>query len=125
MADLTLPEVITRFRGNEVRIADFTNGNAAGYYLTVDGKKVETLPGLVARLTAAIASASAMRADLVGTGGAVQIGYGTTTVGAQLDAVGTALTTQDARIKAVADKADQAMASRFTLAQLHAAALLF
>jgi hypothetical protein len=33
---LTLPEVITRFRGNEARIADFANGNAAGYYITVD-----------------------------------------------------------------------------------------
>lgn len=86
MADLTLPEVITRFRGNEARIADFANGNAAGYYITVDGKKVETLPSVVSRLAAAIAAASATRNDLAATGGAKLIGYGATTVDAALAA---------------------------------------
>jgi hypothetical protein len=80
MADLTLPEVITRFRGNEARIADFANGNAAGYYITVDGKKVETLPSVVSRLAAAIAAASATRNDLAAAGGAKLIGFGATTV---------------------------------------------
>lgn len=84
MADLTLPEVITRFRGNEARITDFTNGNAAGYYITVDGKKVETLPSLVTRLATAIAAASATRNDLSATGGAKLIGFGATTVDAAL-----------------------------------------
>lgn len=95
MADLTLPEVITRFRGNEARIAEFTNGNAAGYYITVDGKKVETLPSVVSRLAAAIAAASATADTLKGTGGAKLIGYGATTVDA-------ALTTQ---AKGIADNA--------------------
>ncbi|MDR6229015.1 hypothetical protein QE444_001372 [Pseudomonas sp. SORGH_AS199] len=84
MADLTLPEVITRFRGNEARVADFANGNAAGYYITVDGKKVETLPSVVSRLAAAIAAASATAETLKGTGGAKLIGFGTVTVDAAL-----------------------------------------
>lgn len=84
MADLTLPEVITRFRGNEARIAEFANGNAAGYYITVDGKKVETLPIVVSRLAAAIAAASATRNDLAAAGGAKLIGFGATTVDAAL-----------------------------------------
>ncbi|MDC7831614.1 WD40/YVTN/BNR-like repeat-containing protein [Pseudomonas benzopyrenica] len=95
MADLTLPEVITRFRGNEARIADFANGNAAGYYITTDGKKVETLPSVVSRLAAAIAAASATADTLKGTGGAKLIGFGTVTVDA-------ALTTQ---AKGIADNA--------------------
>ncbi|MDC7830310.1 MULTISPECIES: WD40/YVTN/BNR-like repeat-containing protein [Pseudomonas] len=95
MADLTLPEVITRFRGNEARIADFANGNAAGYYITVDGKKVETLPSVVSRLAAAIAAASATAETLKGTGGAKLIGFGAVTVDA-------ALTTQ---AKGIADNA--------------------
>ncbi|MDR6178382.1 hypothetical protein QE393_001642 [Pseudomonas sp. SORGH_AS 211] len=95
MADLTLPEVITRFRGNEARIADFANGNAAGYYITVDGKKVETLPSVVSRLAAAIAAASATAETLKGTGGAKLIGFGTVTVD-------TALTNQ---AKGIADNA--------------------
>ncbi len=95
MADLTLPEVITRFRGNEARIADFANGNAAGYYITTDGKKVETLPSVVSRLASAIAAASATADTLKGTGGAKLIGFGTGTVDA-------ALTTQ---AKGIADNA--------------------
>lgn len=95
MADLTLPEVITRFRGNEARIADFANGNAAGYYTTADGKKVETLPSVVSRLAAAIAAASATAETLKGIGGAKLIGFGTVTVDA-------ALTTQ---AKGIADNA--------------------
>lgn len=85
MADLTLPEVIIRFRGNEARIAEFTNGNAAGYYITVDGKKVETLPSVVSRLAAAIAAASATRNDLAAATGAGLIGYGSVTLKAFLD----------------------------------------
>lgn len=85
MADLTLPEVITRFRGNEARIAEFANGNAAGYYITVDGKKVETLPSVVSRLAAAIAAASATRTDLAAATGASLIGYGSVTLKAFLD----------------------------------------
>ncbi|WP_288476363.1 hypothetical protein [uncultured Pseudomonas sp.] len=84
MADLTLPEVITRFRGNEARITDFANGNAAGYYITTDGKKVETLPSVVSRLAAAIAAASATADTLKGTGGAKLIGFGASTVDAAL-----------------------------------------
>lgn len=95
MADLTLPEVITRFRGNEARITDFTNGNAAGYYITTDGKKVETLPSVVSRLAAAIAAASATADTLKGAGGAKLIGFGAVTVDA-------ALTTQ---AKGIADNA--------------------
>lgn len=95
MADLTLPEVITRFRGNEARIDEFANGNAAGYYITADGKKVETLPSVVSRLAAAIAAASATADTLKGTGGAKLIGFGTVTVDA-------ALTTQ---AKGIADNA--------------------
>lgn len=87
MADLTLPEVITRFRGNEARIVDFTNGNAAGYYTTVDGKKVETLPSLVTRLATAIAAASATRTDLAASTGAALIGYGSVTLKVFLDDV--------------------------------------
>jgi len=86
MAELPLPQAIARFKGNELRIDDFTNGNAAGYYTTIDGKKVETLPGLVARLTAAIAAASAVRKDLAGSGGAALIGYGDSTAAAALEA---------------------------------------
>jgi len=85
MAELPLPQAIARFKGNELRIDDFTNGNAAGYYTTIDGKKVETLPGLVARLTAAIAAASAVRKDLAGSGGAALIGYGDSTAAAALE----------------------------------------
>ena len=95
MAELTLPEVITRFRGNEARIADFANGNAAGYYITVDGRKVETLPSVVSRLAAAIAAASATADTLKGTGGSKLIGFGAVTVDA-------ALTTQ---AKGIADNA--------------------
>lgn len=84
MADLTLPDVITRFRGNEARIAEFANGNAAGYYTTTDGKKVETLPSVVSRLASAIAAASATADTLKGTGGAKLIGFGTGTVDSAL-----------------------------------------
>ncbi|KTT33520.1 hypothetical protein [Pseudomonas rhizoryzae] len=86
MADLTLPEVITRFRENEARIADFVNGNAAGYYTTTDGKKVETVPGVASRLASAIAAASATAETLKGTGGAKLVGYGATTIDAALTA---------------------------------------
>lgn len=86
MADLTLPDVITRFRGNEARIAEFANGNAAGYYTTTDGKKVETLPSVVSRLASAIAAASATADTLKGAGGAKLIGFGTGTVDAALTA---------------------------------------
>lgn len=101
MADLTLPEVITRFRGNEARIADFTNGNAAGYYVTVDGKKIETLPNLVTRLAAAIAAASATRTDLAAATGSTLIGYGAVTLKTYLDNQATA----QADIKKTADSA--------------------
>ncbi|KTT31190.1 hypothetical protein NS201_10870 [Pseudomonas oryzihabitans] len=86
MADLTLPEVIARFRGNEARIADLTNGNSSGYYTTVDGKKVETLPSVVSRLTSAIAAASATAETFKSTSGAKLIGFGSTTVDATLTA---------------------------------------
>ncbi|MDR6233535.1 hypothetical protein [Pseudomonas oryzihabitans] len=101
MADLTLPEVITRFRSNEARIADFTNGNTAGYYTTVDGKKVETLPSMVTRLAAAITAASAARNDLAAATGSTLVGHGNVTLKAYLDAQATA----QSNIKAMADAA--------------------
>ncbi|QDD91330.1 hypothetical protein [Pseudomonas oryzihabitans] len=101
MADMTLPEVITRFRGNEGRINDFTNGNSAGYYTTIDGKQVETLPSLVTRLAAAIAAASATRNDLAATTGSTLVGHGSVTLKAYLDAQATA----QGNIKTTADAA--------------------
>ncbi|KTS77835.1 hypothetical protein NS274_09815 [Pseudomonas oryzihabitans] len=100
MADLTLPEVITRFRSNETRIADFTNGNAAGYYTTVDGKKVETLPDLGTRLAAAIAAARGTSDTLKASTGADQIGYGSKTVAAALSEQTTTLTTMQKAVDA-------------------------
>ena len=101
MADLSLPEVIARFRSNELRIGDFTNGNAANYYTTTDGKKVETLPSLVTRLAAAIAAASATADNLKASTGTTLIGHGSVTLKAYLDSLSTA---QDA-IKKTADAA--------------------
>lgn len=101
MADMTLPEVIARFRGNEARITGFTNGNADGSYTTTDGKKVETLPSLVTRLAAAIATASSTRNDLAATTGSTLVGHGSVTLKAYLDAQATA----QSNIKATADAA--------------------
>lgn len=86
MTDLSLPEAITRFKGNELRIDAFTNGNTEGYYTTVDGKKVETLPGLVGRLAAAIAAASAVRTALASKEGTTLVGHTTGLLSEYLDA---------------------------------------